>query len=202
MPWGAGQPAAEAGSVGPAAADLADVALLRRIVQGDQEAFGAFYDRHASLVCAIARRIIPDAHAQEECVQDVFMQIWRQADRFDEERGNVSAWLRMTARARAIDYVRRAMRRDVPSELVDLRSEDSEQLVLVTRLDDASGVANAMAELPREQYDALRLAYFEGLAHTEIALHLGVPLGTVKGRIRLALARLRSRARHYDLVRA
>jgi len=118
-PRGAGQPVAVPGSGRPAVADLADEALLRRIGQGDQEAFGAFYDRHASLVYSIARRIIADAHAQEECVQDVFLQIWRQADRFDDGRGTVGAWIAMTARARAIDYVRRAMRRDVPTDLVE-----------------------------------------------------------------------------------
>jgi RNA polymerase sigma-70 factor (ECF subfamily) len=174
-----------------------DVTLITLVAGGDQDAFRVLYERHGALVYAIARRVVADPHAQEECTQDVFVQAWRQADRFDPGRGTVAGWLVQIARSRAIEFARRASRHAIPHEVV----EPADQAHDVDGLEEATAVANAMATLPPDQYEVVRLAYFDGLPQTEIAARLEIPLGTVKGRIRLALDRLRSVAAEYDLTR-
>ena len=157
------------------------------------------YERHGALVHSIARRVLRDPQAQEECTHDVFVQVWRQADRYDAARGSVGGWLVQITRSRAIEFARRAERRDIPFETVEPGGVEPGHDAQVAILDEAVAVARALTHLPREQYDAIRLAYFDGLAQTEIAERLELPLGTVKGRIRLALERLRAVAPDYAL---
>jgi RNA polymerase sigma-70 factor (ECF subfamily) len=177
-----------------AAGDEAE--LVERVARGDEHAFRALYERFAAIVHAIARRVLSDPHAAEECTQDVFVQVWRQAARFDPARGTLGAWIVTIARSRAFEHGRRLARRDIPSEDVDAGQAAGDHAGEVLAADDALVLARAMAELPAAQLEALRLAYFDGLSHSEIAERLDVPLGTVKGRIRLALDRLRADAAH------
>jgi RNA polymerase sigma-70 factor (ECF subfamily) len=171
-----------------------DAMLVERVARGDEHAFRALYERFAAIVHAIARRVLRDPQAAEECTQDVFVQVWRQAARFDPARGTLGAWIVTIARSRAFEHGRRLARRDIPSDAVAPGAVTGDHAGDVAAADDALVLARAMAELPAAQLEALQLAYFEGLSHAEIAERLGVPLGTVKGRIRLALDRLRAGA--------
>ena len=163
-----------------------DEAMLQRMVEGDNEALGALYDRYAGIVNAIARRILRDTTDAEDVVQTVFLQAWRQADRFDAGRGTVAAWLCTLTRTRALDALRRrSSRREIP------RDEVRETARTPTRVEPMA-VQQALCSLPGHQRQTLELAYYEGLTQVEIAERLGQPLGTIKTRARTALQRLRS----------
>jgi RNA polymerase sigma-70 factor (ECF subfamily) len=159
--------------------------VVRRLAAGDPAALAEFYDRFAGLVNALALRILRDTGDAEDVVQEVFLQAWRQADRFDPARGTPEAWLCTIARTRALDRLRRrASRREDPSE-------SAPPLASLPRNVEALAVREALRELSQDQRRALELAYFEGLTQTEIAARLGEPLGTIKTRIRTAMIRLR-----------
>ncbi len=159
--------------------------LLRRLTAGDHHALGEVYDRYAGLVNGLALRILHDRTDAEDVVQEVFVQVWRQADRFDPTRGSPEAWICTIARTRALDRLRRrASRREEPSEAAPGASEPP-------RTEQALAVRKALDTLNPDQRKALELAYFEGLTQTEIAARLGEPLGTIKTRIRTAMIRLR-----------
>lgn len=177
-----------------------DVELVLRVAQDDREALRVLYDRYGTIVFGMSYRLLGDRHSAEECTQDVFVALWRGAARYETQRGNVRSWLFSIARYRAIDLVRRRAARpsDPYAEVwVDEEAPDSSDLVVAA--DHSLRVAAALAEIPAPQREALTLAYFEGLSHSEIALRLEVPLGTVKGRIRLALDRMRDLAPKYAL---
>jgi RNA polymerase sigma-70 factor (ECF subfamily) len=174
---------------------LDDAALVARIVRGDLEAFEVLYDRYARDVYAFAAHAVPRADA-EEIVQDVFVRIWKNATRFDADRGSFVAWLMTIARNRVLDELRR--RRATPRSF-----EDVEDLLLETadpsvELEEAlwsrqrrRAILDALRELPEEQRRAIVLAYFGGRTRASIARELGWPLGTVKKRIQLGLQKLR-----------
>ena len=160
--------------------------LLVRLSQGDASALAEFYDRHAGLVMALAFRILREKADAEDVVQEVFLQAWRQAARFDPARGTPEAWLCTIARSRALDRLRRRVsRREDPHEAAPSPSS-------APKAEERLSVREALAELPDGQRVALELAYYEGLTQTEIALRLGEPLGTVKTRMRAGLMRLRT----------
>ena len=176
----------------------ADADVLRRLAAGDREAVAELYDRHAARVLGLAYRIVRNTSDAEDVVQDVFAQAWRTAPNYEASRGTVAGWLLMMARTRAIDRLRsRQTRRDagpepdperVPSNAVPV----PEQIIADQQ---AARVRGAMIALPAEQKTVLELAYFEGLSQSEIAERLQIPLGTVKTRIRSALALLRRSVR-------
>ena len=148
------------------------------------------YQLHRRRALAVARRILHDADEAEDVVQEVFVQAWRQADRFDVRRGNVLAWLSIMTRSRSLDrWRRRTTRRESGVS-------EAHELEAPRRVDNvAEGWAarTALAELPEEQRQLLELAYWEGLSQTEIAARLGLPLGTVKTRMRTGLKTLRDK---------
>jgi RNA polymerase sigma-70 factor (ECF subfamily) len=159
--------------------------LLRRLTAGDHLALGEVYDRYAGLVNGLALRILRDRTEAEDVVQEVFVQIWRQAARFDPARGSPEAWICTMARTRALDRLRRrASRREEPSEAAPGATE-------TPRTEQALAIRKALDTLSTDQRRALELAYYEGLTQTEIAARLDEPLGTIKTRIRTALIRLR-----------
>jgi len=177
-----------------------DVLLVRRVESGDSDALRALYDRYSGIVFGMTYRLLGDRQAAEECTQDVFVSVWRTARSYEPNRARVSTWLLTIARKRAIDATRRRAARPVdPHEDVRSVDESPDTADVVSTADEASRVAAAMAELPDPQREALSLAYFDGLSHTEIAERLDIPVGTVKGRIRLALDRLRAIAPKYAL---
>lgn len=166
--------------------------LIQRLAAGDSTALGELYDRHAGLVNGIARRILKDGGEAEDVVQTVFLQVWRQAQRYDVSRGTVPAWLCTLARTRALDALRtRLSRRETPQDVVTAPVADpgpAERMI----------IRQALLTLPEGQRQTLELAYFEGLTQIEIAERLGQPLGTVKTRARAALRRLRTTLKPID----
>ena len=168
-----------------------DAALIQKIVQRDESALAALYDRYASLLSSLLNRILRDTQASEEILQDVFYQLWRNAAQFDPARGSLPGWLAVIARNRAISR----LRRNNPSAGEELLETT---VIVPANLDNAlaqqqllSRVKSALENLPSEQRAAIELAYFEGLTHSEIASKTGDPLGTVKTRIRSAVESLK-----------
>ncbi|SRR6266545_1974159 len=173
----------------------ADQEVIARLANGDREALGSLYDRHARPVYSLALRILQDPADAEDVVQEVFAQAWRQAARYDVKRGAVGAWLLTVARTRAIDRLRarraRPDRAGVQVPAVDVVDQNTTPDVELLSAERIRLVREALAALPVLQRVALELAYFEGLTHAEIAAKLEQPLGTVKTRIRQALLTLR-----------
>jgi len=159
--------------------------LLQKLAKGDKAALADFYDLYAGLVNGLALRILRDVSEAEDVVQEVFLQVWRQADRYDPQRGTPEAWLCTMARTRALDRLRRrAARREDASAAAPVAT-------LVPRNEEALAVRQALDALSSDQRRAVELAYYGGLTQTEIAQALGEPLGTIKTRIRTAMIRLR-----------
>ena len=176
-----------------------DAAAVARVAGGDAVALQELYDRYGKLVYSFAYRLTADATLSEECVQDVFVALWRRAADFDPTRAKLTTWLFVVARNRAVDLGRQKARRPELRDDLEPAGSASDPADLAAGADEAQRLAEAMAELPEEQLAVLRLAYFDGLSHAEIAELIGIPLGTVKGRVRLALERLRSLSTRYDL---
>jgi RNA polymerase sigma-70 factor, ECF subfamily len=174
-----------------AEARASDVALVARIVQRDESALAALYDRYAGMLSSVLNRILRDTQAAEEILQDIFFQLWRTAAQFDPSRGSLPGWLLVIARNRAISRLRRHNPAS-GEELVE------NTVVLPTNLESnlaqqqlIGKVKSALDNLPKEQRAAIELAYFEGLTHSEIAARTGDPLGTVKTRLRSAVDTLK-----------
>lgn len=170
-------------------------ALIARIAQGDREAFSRFYDALAGVAFGLIRRMLRDPAAAEEVLQDVFLQIWREAAQYDPRRGSPEAWVVMRAKTRAIDKLRSIRRRDktfvAPVDEATARPNDPAVPNPAVAAEERGLVQSALAQLPPAQRRVIELAFFEGLTQTEIAVRLGEPLGTVKTRARLGLERLR-----------
>ncbi len=174
-------------------AGLSDDGLLRdRLVAGDERALAIVVGEFGALVRGVARKVLGDDAAAEDVTQDVFVWLWERPDRFDPDRGSLRAFLTVVSRRRAIDWIRRhdADRRradraaqEAPVALNDVADD-------VSARDDAAQVRAAVAALPAEQRDAVTLAFFGGLSYREVAVRLGIPEGTAKSRLRLALAKL------------
>ena len=174
----------------------ADQRLVTDVAAGSTEALARLYDRHAGTVFGLARRILNRLEDAEEVVQDVFTQVWREAGRYERGRATVAGWVVMLTRARAIDRLRsRNARPDLRSgesaTVPDVPTTDWSPEQVTISAEDVRGVRAALGELPEVQRTLVELAYYEGLTHSEIAARTGVPLGTVKTRIRTAMATLR-----------
>lgn len=167
---------------------------MTRIAHGDSAALAELYDAHASMVYSLALRIVRAPHDAEEVVQEVFAQAWRQGARYDATRGTVAGWLVMMTRARALDALRaKAARPDAsrPVEMPDLpATTTSQELALITN-EAVERVRRALDGLDEPFRLPIELAYYGGLSQTEIAAELQQPLGTIKTRMRSALAKLR-----------
>jgi RNA polymerase sigma-70 factor (ECF subfamily) len=170
---------------------LDDVEILAEAARGEVQALATLYDRYASLLVTLARRMLGDPIAAEDLVQDVFMEVWRRADAYDPSRGSVRTWIVVRLRSRALDRLRSApARREVATDVVSTQrpAPEPEDPQLAP---DRRAVVHALAELPEDQRVVLELAYFQGLSMSEIAETVGVPIGTVKSRTAAALGKLR-----------
>ena len=172
----------------------ADRAAVGRMAAGESGALAELYDRHARGVYSLALRILQHPADAEDVVQEVFSQAWRQASRYDAARGVVAAWLMTLTRSRAIDRLRARrtrIERSIESSSVGFPDTAPLPETEMLSVEQVALVRAALDALPLLQRIAIELAYYEGLTHAEIAERLEQPLGTVKTRIRLALARLR-----------
>jgi RNA polymerase sigma-70 factor (ECF subfamily) len=165
--------------------------LLRRVSAGDQSAIGEVLDRYGGLVWSLARKLSGDDDA-EDGVQEVFIDVWRAAGRFDESRSSEAAFIVMIARRRLIDRARKRGRSPKTSNLIpDLASEDVGQSDPLERDDEVAMVTSAFRSLRPEQQAVIRLAVYDGLSHSEIAQATGRPLGSVKTLVRRGLMQIR-----------
>jgi RNA polymerase sigma-70 factor (ECF subfamily) len=167
-----------------------DRELVRRVAGGDRNALGLLYDRYAPIVLALGQKILRSRREAEDLLQDVFLEVWRQAGDYEPSRGSVRTWIVLRARSRALDRCRSAWSRVVPIE--DTQERGDEGAVDPMLQADHERLRRVLVTLPEEQQKVLELGYFEGLSSSEIAERLGVPLGTVKSRVAAALAKLRA----------
>lgn len=169
--------------------------LVLRIAAGQRDALGAFYDRTSSMALGLLIRILGDPTEAEETLQDVFLQVWRDASRYRAERSSARGWLMMMARSRALDRLRSAaVRRRTRTELARQGVAVAIAPLGAARIEHRERrqkVTSALGHLPREQREAIELAFYQGMTHTQIAEHLGTPLGTIKSRVLLGMKKLR-----------
>ena len=182
----AGRPSLRMASVSPHPG-----ALIHDIALGHVAALEQFYDRHIQLVYNLVFRIVRNRADADEVVQALFLQVWRDASRYDPARGGPEAWLVTLARARAIDALRAARRRGEHLEARPSQDIADPAPESVSQLAERQRVKGALDELAHVQRELLELAYYEGLTQSEIAARTGLPLGTVKTRMRTGLERLR-----------
>lgn len=168
--------------------NLTNEELVSRIAGGDRDAFHTLYDRHAARLHGLLLRLVNCRAAAEDVLQDTFWQIWSQASRFDASRGTAVVWIVLLARSRAHDYRRRQRRPPSPTPTQTTAVEPASE---VAQREWAGVVSAALAQLPEEQRSAIRLAFYDGMSHSEIADEQSAPLGTVKTRIRNGMQRLR-----------
>jgi RNA polymerase sigma-70 factor (ECF subfamily) len=176
--------------------DRARFADLLVLVAGrqDRAAYAELFTYYAPRVKSYLMRLGADAGAAEEITQDVMVTVWRKASLFDRNQASVSTWIFRIARNRRIDVFRRTKRPDLdPEESMIMPAGVEAPDERIEAMETESRVREAMKDLPEEQLLLLRLAFYEGLSHREIADKLAVPLGTVKSRIRLAFAKMKSR---------
>lgn len=172
----------------------ADADLLRSIQRGDQEAVAALYDRYSGIAYGLAFRITNDGTLAEDVVQEAFVSVWQQAGRFNPDRGQVRSWLLTIVHHKAVDAVRRRTGRsertlpEGPDEFVATQGRPAE---IAEWAMEAAAVREAVKRIPEDQRRTVEMAYFEGITHVEIAERMGVPLGTVKSRLRIGLEKMR-----------
>lgn len=176
---------------------LADEELMLHVARGDADAFDLIYERHADAAFSLAYRITGSRVTAEEVAQDAFLALWRNGSRYEPGRGSVRNWILGIVHNRAIDALRRAVRhtsRRAGDEGLAERLVSPERTdVEVGRRQEAGEIRGLLGDLPPDQRRVIELAYFAGFTHTEIADMLTIPVGTVKGRMRLGLEKLRSR---------
>jgi len=168
---------------------------MQLVQQGDPRAFELLYDRHGGPAFSLAYRMVGDRVIAEDISQEAFLSIWRSRLRYQAERGSVRTWVLGVVHHRAIDALRRNLvhdRRRASAEGLEERQEAPERTdVEVARREEARHVRSAIDTLPEDQSQVIELAYFGGFTHSQIAEMLEMPIGTVKGRMRLGLEKLR-----------
>jgi RNA polymerase sigma-70 factor (ECF subfamily) len=173
---------------------LADEDLISLLVEGDARAFATLYDRHGRAAYSLAYRMMGEKQAAEDLVQDALLKVWRGAESYRTERGSVRTWILSIVHNRGIDQLRSLASRRRTQERVEASaptSQPSEAFAETWRNSQREQVREALSTLPQEQVKILELAYFSGYTHVEISELLGLPLGTVKGRMRLGLRKIR-----------
>jgi RNA polymerase sigma-70 factor, ECF subfamily len=175
---------------------LADDELMQLARRGDARAFELIYDRHSTAAFSLAYRMCGSTTAAEDVTQEAFLAMWRQGGRYDRTRGSVRTWVLGIVHNRAIDALRRSevrSRRQAGDQALAERLEAPERTEIeAARRQQAASLRGLIEQLPDEQSKVIELAYFGGFTSSEIARMLDAPLGTVKGRMRLALRKLRA----------
>jgi RNA polymerase sigma-70 factor (ECF subfamily) len=193
-----------------------DSSLMRQLIEGSQDALAGLYDRHAEAVFVAALRVSRDREVAAEVVQDTFLTLWNRAELFDPSRGSLPAWLLAIGRNRAIDHLRAAARHQRAAafssfargdaddqstvewltssgDLIGAAGREPGPEIALSDMETRESIQDALASLPPSERQVIVLAYDTGLSHSEIAAHLGWPMGTVKTRTRRALRHLRER---------
>ena len=170
--------------------EVADPELLACIARGEVEAFEGFYDRHASLLYAVAFRVLGDAAEAEDAVQDALVLVWERATSYDPRLGKPLSWAVTLVRNKAVDRLRGRARREAVAPAPG-EPEPLTPAAVAEQAETAAAVVAALGRLAFEQRQAIELAYFGGLSQTEIAARLGEPLGTIKARMRRGMLELR-----------
>ena len=174
--------------------NLADEDLISLVEAADAEAFATLYDRHSRAAFSLAYRMMGERQASEDLAQDAFLKVWRSASSYRAERGSVRTWILSIVHNRGIDHLRSHASRRRTQDRIEAsapRSQPSEAFVETWRNSQREQVREALNTLPPEQLKILELAYFSGYTHVEISELLSLPLGTVKGRMRLGLKKIR-----------
>jgi RNA polymerase sigma-70 factor, ECF subfamily len=175
---------------------LADEDVMQLVRRGDARAFEIIYERHSAAAFSLAYRMMGTRSRAEDVTQDAFLSLWRSGARYDRARGSVRTWVLGIVHHRAIDALRRATVQDrgkTGDEGIEERFEARERTdVEAARREEAGTVRSAMRTLPSDQCQVIELAYFGGFTHTEIAAMLDAPVGTIKGRMRLGLKKMRA----------
>src|ERR687890_2331476 len=174
---------------------LADEDLISLVEAADAEAFATLYDRHSRAAFSLAYRMMGERQASEDLTQDAFLKVWRSAKSYRAERGSVRTWILSIVHNRGIDQIRSQASRRRTQERIEAsapRSQPSEAFAETLRNSQREQVREALSTLPSEQLKILELAYFSGYTHVEISELLSLPLGTVKGRMRLGLKKIRN----------
>ncbi len=174
---------------------LADEELMHLVYRSDAAAFEVIYDRHADAAFSLAYRMCAQRALAEDVVQEAFLSLWRSRARYDRQRGSVRTWVLGIVHNRSIDALRRRAVRDrgivheegIEERLVAPERTDAE----FARREEAREIRDALEQLPAEQSRVIELAYFGGMTHVQIAAMLDTPVGTIKGRMRLGLAKMR-----------
>jgi RNA polymerase sigma-70 factor (ECF subfamily) len=183
---------------GPVTDPETDRLLVGRVVRGDETALAALYDRWVDRVYSIAAHVLGTSDHADDVVEKAFSQIWKDAGRYDAERGSVAAWIVTIARSHALTMRRSEGRRLRHDEMRSQFLLEEGTITAASPLqnmvagEDRQAVERAMSRLPEEQERVVRMTFFEGLTQAEIAERLGIPLGTVKTRVRLAFVKLRA----------
>ena len=165
---------------------------MAALAAGDLAALAALYDRYGRLAYALAYRILGESTGAEDVVHDAFLSAWRGAATYRRERGNARGWLLSIVHHRAIDVLRRTTAfRPAPLEAAETKASDEDTAASAERNVEQQGVRRALLDLPEAQRRTIELAYFGGYTHVELAELMGVPLGTVKGRMRIGLQKMR-----------
>jgi RNA polymerase sigma-70 factor, ECF subfamily len=173
---------------------LADEDLISLVEAADAEAFATLYDRHSRAAFSLAYRMMGERQASEDLMQDAFLKVWRSAKSYRAERGSVRTWILSIVHNRGIDQIRSQASRRRTQDKIEAsapRSQPSEAFAETLRNSQRDQVREALDTLPPEQLKILELAYFSGYTHMEISDLLRLPLGTVKGRMRLGLKKIR-----------
>jgi RNA polymerase sigma-70 factor (ECF subfamily) len=189
------RPAHRSPPSGPELAGIADEDLMVRIHSGDAAAFELVFDRHSDAAFSLAYRMCGRRATAEDIVQEAFLSLWRSGARYDGTRGTVRSWVLGVVHHRAVDLFRKDSARtgrDVSDdEALERRAAPEDTACDAGRLDEAAAIRTALRDIPDDQRHVIILAYFGGYTHSEIAAMLQVPAGTVKGRMRLGMRKLR-----------
>lgn len=177
---------------------LSDEALMRLLREREATALDQLYERHSRSVYSLTYRVLGDAAASEDVLQEIFLKLWRQPEAYDPNRGTLVAWLLSVAHHRAIDVLRRQRTRaeqPFPEHWAAGQAPADgsvDPAEAVGQLEAASAIRRALAQIPAAQRRAIEMAFFQGKTHVEISAELGEPLGTAKTRIRLGMRKLRT----------
>jgi RNA polymerase sigma-70 factor (ECF subfamily) len=174
---------------------LADEDLISLVEAADANAFATLYDRHSRAAFSLAYRMVGERQASEDLAQDAFLKVWRAAGSYRAERGSVRTWILSIVHNRGIDQLRSHASRRRTQDKIEAsapRSQPSEAFAETWRNSQRDQVREALKTLPPEQLKILELAYFSGYTHVEISELLRLPLGTVKGRMRLGLQKIKN----------